>query len=32
MVIKETEVITFKVDETLSKALDGVPNRSEFIQ
>ncbi|MBA2133353.1 ribbon-helix-helix domain-containing protein [Capillibacterium thermochitinicola] len=29
---KKQEVITFKVDETLSKALDGIPNRSEFIR
>ena len=29
---RKQEVITFKVDEALSKALDGVPNRSEFIR
>jgi hypothetical protein len=26
------EIITFKVDEELAKAMDGVPNRSEFIR
>ncbi|NMB39398.1 MAG: CopG family transcriptional regulator [Firmicutes bacterium] len=29
---KKQEVITFKVDETLSKAMEGIPNRSEFIR
>jgi len=29
---KKGEVITFKVDESLSHALDGIPNRSEFIR
>jgi hypothetical protein len=29
---RKQEVITFKVDEALSKALDGIPNRSEFIR
>ena len=29
---RKQEVFTFKVDETLSKALDGIPNRSEFIR
>ena len=29
---KKQEVITFKVDETLRKALRGVENRSEFIR
>ncbi|HHW11813.1 MAG TPA: CopG family transcriptional regulator [Firmicutes bacterium] len=29
---RKQEVISFKVDEALSKALDGVPNRSEFIR
>ena len=26
------EVITFKVDDSLSKLMDGIPNRSEFIR
>lgn len=26
------EIITFKVDEELAKAMNGVPNRSEFIR
>ena len=26
------EIITFKVDEALAKALEGIPNRSEFIR
>lgn len=29
---KKQEVITFKVDETLSQAMQGIPNRSEFIR
>lgn len=29
---RKQEVITFKVDEALSKALAGIPNRSEFIR
>lgn len=29
---KKQEVITFKVDEALSEAMDGIPNRSEFIR
>ncbi|NLK08960.1 MAG: CopG family transcriptional regulator [Firmicutes bacterium] len=30
--MKKQEVITFKVDATLSKAMEGIPNRSEFIR
>lgn len=26
------EIITFKVDKNLSEAMDGIPNRSEFIR
>ena len=29
---KKQEVITFKVDEALSAAMEGIPNRSEFIR
>lgn len=29
---KKQEVITFKVDEALSRAMEGIPNRSEFIR
>ncbi len=29
---KKEEVITFKVDETLAQAMEGIPNRSEFIR
>ena len=29
---KKQEIITFKVDESLSKALAGIDNRSEFIR
>jgi hypothetical protein len=29
---KKEEVITFKVDESLARAMDRVPNRSEFIR
>lgn len=29
---KKQEVITFKVDAALNEALEGVPNRSEFIR
>ena len=29
---KKQGVITFKVDETLNKAMEGIPNRSEFIR
>ncbi|NLY90350.1 MAG: CopG family transcriptional regulator [Firmicutes bacterium] len=29
---RKQEVITFKVDEALSAALEGIPNRSEFIR
>jgi hypothetical protein len=29
---KKHDIITFKVDEPLRRALDGVPNRSEFIR
>ncbi|HHT49836.1 MAG TPA: CopG family transcriptional regulator [Firmicutes bacterium] len=29
---RKQEVITFKVDEALSAALAGIPNRSEFIR
>jgi metal-responsive CopG/Arc/MetJ family transcriptional regulator len=29
---KKEEVITFKVDESLSEALEGIRNRSEFIR
>ncbi len=29
---KKKEIITFKVDPGLSKALEGIPNRSEFIR
>ena len=29
---KKQEVITFKVDEMLGKAMEGIPNRSEFIR
>ena len=29
---KKQEIITFKVDDALRKALQGVPNRSEFIR
>ncbi len=28
----KAEIVTFKMDESLRKALDGVPNRSEFIR
>ena len=29
---KKQEIITFKVDEDLLKAIQGIPNRSEFIR
>ncbi len=29
---RKQEVITFKVDDRLSKAMRGIPNRSEFIR
>jgi len=29
---KKQEIITFKVDEALRKAIKGIPNRSEFIR
>ena len=29
---RKQEIITFKVDESLSRAMRGVPNRSEFIR
>jgi hypothetical protein len=29
---KKEEIITFKVDEGLSRAMAGIPNRSEFIR
>jgi len=29
---KKQEIITFKVDQTLWKAMQGIPNRSEFIR
>lgn len=29
---KKEEIITFKVDESLSEAMSGIPNRSEFIR
>ena len=29
---KKQEIITFKVDEDLLKAIKGIPNRSEFIR
>lgn len=29
---KKQEIITFKVDEALSKAMQGIPNRSDFIR
>ncbi len=29
---KKQEIITFKVDESLSAAMQGIPNRSEFIR
>jgi hypothetical protein len=29
---KKEEIITFKVDEGLAHAMDGIPNRSEFIR
>jgi len=29
---KKYEVITFKVDSNLSQAMEGIPNRSEFIR
>ncbi len=29
---RKQEIITFKVDESLSEALRGIPNRSEFIR
>ena len=29
---KKRETITFKVDESLSEAMRGIPNRSEFIR
>jgi hypothetical protein len=32
MVKKKEEVITFKVDEALAQAMEGIPNRSEFIR
>lgn len=32
MAEKKQEIITFKVDETLAKAMQGIPNRSEFIR
>jgi hypothetical protein len=32
MAVRKGEVITFKVDESLARALEGIPNRSEFIR
>ncbi|MGB4430234.1 MAG: hypothetical protein WBJ15_00090, partial [Limnochordia bacterium] len=29
---RRQEIITFKVDEALSRAMEGIPNRSEFIR
>ncbi|NLJ80715.1 MAG: CopG family transcriptional regulator [Firmicutes bacterium] len=29
---KKREIITFKVNEELNKAMEGIPNRSEFIR
>ncbi len=29
---KKEEIITFKVDERLSRAMEGIPNRSDFIR
>ena len=29
---RKQEIITFKADETLAKAMDGIPNRSAFIR
>jgi hypothetical protein len=29
---KKEEIITFKVEEALARAMDGIPNRSEFIR
>lgn len=29
---KKTDIITFKVDDTLLEALQGIPNRSRFIR
>lgn len=29
---KKQDIITFKVDESLAEAMQGVPNRSEFIR
>lgn len=29
---QKDEIITFKVDSKLAKAMDGIPNRSEFIR
>ena len=29
---KKQEIITFKADETLQRAMQGLPNRSEFIR
>jgi hypothetical protein len=29
---KKHEIVTFKVDEPLLKAMNGIPNRSEFIR
>ena len=29
---KKEEIITFKVDERLSEAMEGMPNRSDFIR
>ncbi len=30
--LKKAEIITFKVDETLSEAMSGIQNRSDFIR
>jgi len=30
--MKKQETITFKVDEALARAMQGIPNRSEFIR
>lgn len=29
---RKQEIITFKVDQALNKAMEGIPNRSEFIR
>jgi hypothetical protein len=32
MAIKKQEIITFKVEASLAQAMEGIPNRSEFIR